>query len=268
MTPVPQVVVERVQETADTVTLVLAPPPGRSPAIAAGQFNMLWAFGVGEVPISVSALGASGEVAHTVRSIGPVSAALAGTEPGDLVGVRGPFGVGWDVEAALGHDLVIVAGGIGLAPLRPVLRRVVADREAFGNVALLVGARSPESLLYPEELAAARDHDVQVEITVDHAPSGWTGDVGIVTVLVARAEVDPSVARAMVCGPELMMRRTVSALLERGIAADAIEVSIERNMQCAIGTCGHCQIGPVFACRNGPVLPWLRVEPLLEVRER
>jgi NAD(P)H-flavin reductase len=172
------------------------------------------------------------------------------------------------VEAAADGDLVLVAGGIGLAPLRPVLHRVIADRARFGRVAVLVGARTPETVLYADELRRLRSAGIQVEVTVDHARRGWTGEVGIVTDLVARAEVDPARTTAMICGPELMMRHSVAELLARGVAVTKLEVSLERNMQCALGTCGHCQLGPTFVCRDGPVLPWARVEPLLRVRER
>jgi anaerobic sulfite reductase subunit B len=268
MVPIPHVVVDRTRETADTTTIVLAPAAATPAAPAPGQFHMLWAFGTGEVPISISALSPDGAVAHTVRAVGAASAALAAAEPGDAVGVRGPFGTGWGIDASTGGDLVLVAGGIGLAPLRPVLRRVVADRGAFGRVAVLVGARTPDTVLYAAELARARAADIQVEVTVDHARRGWIGDVGVVTDHIARADVDAARTTAMVCGPEVMMRRAVSALLDRGVAAAGIEVSIERNMQCALGTCGHCQLGPAFVCRDGPVLRWPRVEPLLRVRER
>jgi NAD(P)H-flavin reductase len=265
MVPTPQVVVARTEETADTTTIVLAPG---ATAPAPGQFHMLWAFGTGEIPISVSALAPDGAVAHTVRAVGAASAALAGVQPGDAVGLRGPFGTGWGVDAAAGGDLVLVAGGIGLAPLRPVLHRVVDDRARFGSVAVLVGARTPATVLFAAELDRVRSAGIQVEVTVDHARRGWAGDVGVVTELVARAEVDPARTTAMVCGPEVMMRRTVAQLLARGVDPTRIEVSLERNMQCALGTCGHCQLGPAFVCRDGPVLPWTRVEPLLRVRER
>lgn len=268
MVPAPHVVIGRTPETVDTTTIVLAASAAPAAPPAPGQFHMLGAFGTGEVPISVSALGADGAVSHTVRAVGAATAALAAVAPGDAVGVRGPFGSPWGIEAARGGDLVLVAGGIGLAPLRPVLHRVVADRATFGRVALLVGARTPDAVLFPDELARTRGVDVQVEVTVDHARRGWTGDVGLVTDLVARAEVDPARTTAMVCGPEVMMRRTVAALLARDVDPDRIEVSLERNMQCALGTCGHCQLGPTFICRDGPVFAWPRVESLLRVRER
>ncbi len=229
---------------------------------------MLYAFGVGEIPISVSVVGPEGETAHTVRAVGPVSAALAGHMPGEMVGIRGPFGAGWPLDDAAGRDLVLVAGGIGLAPLRPVLQQVLDDRDRFGHVALLVGARSPEMLLFDAELHAARDQGIQVEVTVDHARTSWNGEVGVVTSLVSRAAVDPSTAHAMVCGPEFMIRLTAAALTERGLVPDRVSVSLERNMQCAVGTCGHCQLGAAFVCRDGPVFAWPQAAPLLAVRER
>ena len=263
--------VERIDESADTVTLVLAPMDDSQSAAdvpAPGQFHMLWCFSVGEVPISVSEIGSNGRVAHTVRGVGPVTRALTRSAPGDVIGVRGPFGVGWDVAAAMGRDLLLVGGGIGLAPLRPVLHRVLQARARFGRVAVLVGARSPDALLFAAELDAARAHDVQVEVVVDQAPRGWTGDVGLVTMLIPRARVDPGATAAMLCGPEVMMRRVGLELLDRGFAPDRLALSLERDMQCAVGSCGHCQLGPLFVCRDGPVFMWPRVNPLLAVRER
>ncbi|HMK11191.1 MAG TPA: FAD/NAD(P)-binding protein [Acidimicrobiales bacterium] len=270
MMPVAHRVVERIDESPDTVTLVLAPVDSNADEHlpAPGQFNMLWSFAVGEVPISVSGIAADHRVAHTIRSVGPVTGALTRSEPGDVIGVRGPFGTGWDIGAGMGRDLLIVGGGIGLAPLRPVLHSVLAARGDFGRVAVLVGARSPDALLFTSELEAARSHDIQVEVVVDQAPRGWTGDVGLVTALIPRARVDPETTAVMVCGPEVMMRRISVELLDRCFDADRLTVSVERNMQCAVGTCGHCQLGPLFVCRDGPVVPWPRVSSLLEVRER
>lgn len=269
MIPRPHVVLELVQETGDTATVVLEPVAGPAPAPSRpGQFHMLWVFGVGEVPVSVSGADPTGAVAHTVRAVGPVTAGLVAVRPGEVIGVRGPFGSAWDLEGAKGHDVVVVAGGIGLAPLRPVVQELLAARSEYGHVAVLVGARAPDTLLFGAELDAWRGAGLQVEVIVDHATPGWRGDVGVVTRLVGRAAVDPAHAAAMICGPELMMRLTVVELLDRGFAPERVTVSLERNMQCAIGLCGHCQLGPAFVCKDGPVLPWPRVAPLLGVRER
>jgi NAD(P)H-flavin reductase len=231
---------------------------------APGQFAMLYAFGKGEVPISVSAL----PLVHTIRAVGVVSAALCDARRGDVLGVRGPFGTAWPVEAAEGADVLVVAGGIGLAPLRPVVHHLLAKRERYGRVVVLYGDRSPERLLYTAELERWRGRfDVEVHVSVDQAPAGWHGRVGVVTTLVARADFDPAHTVAMICGPEVMMRFAVAALQDRGVPAKAIHVSLERSMKCAIGLCGHCQLGPEFVCKDGPVFRWDRVEPLLRVRE-
>lgn len=267
MVPLRYRVVDRVEELADTVTLVVEPVDEPSTAPAHGQFNMLWAFGVGEVPISLSAVSPS--LTHTVRAVGATTTALCSLRPGDMLGLRGPFGTGWDLEAAVGGDLVVMGGGIGLAPVRSAVRAALAERDRYGHLAVLVGARSPDLLLYEDELEAwQRRGDVEVLVTVDAAPSGWTGDVGVITGLVDRAGFDPSRTTALVCGPEIMMRFSAAALLARGVPAERVQVSLERNMACAIAHCGHCQLGPVFVCREGPVFPWSTARSLLEVRAR
>ncbi len=260
-------VVDRVEELSDTVTLVIEPVDEPAVAPDHGQFNMLWAFGVGEVPISVS--GRSPHLAHTIRAVGATTRALCALQPGDMLGLRGPFGTGWALEPATGGDLVVIGGGIGLAPVRTVVRAALADRGRFDHVAVLVGARTPDALLYADELDEwRRRDDLEVLVTVDAAPSGWTGNVGVVTGLIDRAGFDPARTTAVVCGPEIMMRFCAAALLARGVPSNRIQVSLERNMQCAVASCGHCQIGPVFVCREGPVFDWGTAAQLLEVRDR
>jgi NAD(P)H-flavin reductase len=265
MVPVPYRVTRRRRETHDSWTLELEPagaaavePP------APGQFAMLYAFGKGEVPISFSAL----PLVHTIRAVGVVSAALCDARRGDGLGVRGPFGTAWPVEAAEGADVVVLAGGLGLAPLRPVVHHVLAHRERYGRVVVLYGGRSPEELLYTAELERWRGRfDVQVEAVVDQAAAGWRGRVGVVTTLVPKADFDPAHTVAMICGPEVMLRVAVGALQERGVPGEALFVSLERSMKCAIGLCGHCQLGPAFVCKDGPVFRWDAVGALLRVRE-
>jgi NAD(P)H-flavin reductase len=268
MTPVSHRVVGRREETADVVTLHLEATDGSRLRYAAGQFNMLYAYAVGEVAISISAnpLG-DGPIAHTVRNVGSVSRALCGLQIGDTLGLRGPFGSDWGLESAAGGDLVIVAGGIGLAPLRSVITQVISQRDRFGTVEIVIGTRTPEELAFREEVETwrARD-DLSVHVTVDRATPGWRGTVGVVTTVLPRIQCNPG-AIALVCGPEVMMRFTALALMERGMPASRIRVSVERNMQCAIAQCGHCQLGSVFVCADGPVLTWERVEPLLAVRQ-
>ncbi|MFD0522041.1 FAD/NAD(P)-binding protein [Paractinoplanes durhamensis] len=262
--PVPYRVTTREAETADTVTIELAGPV--LPEFRPGQFAMLTAYGIGEVPISLSGGGSGGRLVHTLRNVGAVTAALYAAGPGEVVGVRGPFGVGWDLASARGHDVVIVAGGIGLAPLRPVVAALLARPADFGRVSVLIGARTPADLLFPADLRRWGRH-AQVEVIVDRPADGWAGDVGLVTTLIPRAEVDPAAAVAFVCGPEVMMRFVAEALRRRGIAEPAIGVSLERDMKCGAGWCGHCQLGPLLLCRDGPVVRYDTVEPLLRVRE-
>lgn len=243
------------RELADVWTLDIEPGSARFP-FAPGQFNMLYAFGVGEAAISISGDPAEpGTLVHTVRAVGKVSAALTRLKQGDFLGLRGPFGVGWPVEQAVGSDVIVVAGGLGLAPLRPALHRLFAARESYGRIILLCGARSPRDILFRAELERWRRRlDIQVEVTVDHGTPDWRGNVGVVTTLIARAAFDPRHSVAMVCGPEIMMRFAAAELERAGVPDGAIHLSMERNMKCAIGHCGHCQFGGDFICKDGPVM--------------
>ncbi|HUK94650.1 MAG TPA: FAD/NAD(P)-binding protein [Gaiellaceae bacterium] len=265
MAPRPFRVTRRRRETADTWTLGLEPVGGEPLSMAPGQFTMLYAFGIGEVPISISG-DVEGPLAHTVRAVGSVTEAICAAKRDAVLGVRGPFGNAWPVEAALGGDVVVIAGGIGLAPLRPVLYELLRRRGELGEAALLYGSRRPAELLYTRELERWRK-SLQVDMTVDAADSGWTGKVGFVAKLVASARFDPAAATAFICGPEIMMRTSAEALLERGVAPERIHVSMERNMQCGLGHCGHCQLGPTLICRDGPVYRWDEVDALMKVRE-
>ena len=267
MVPAPFGVAERVQETADTWTLTLVPLEGEPPSVAPGQFVMVYAFGIGEVPISVSgAVARPAPLVLTVRAVGAVTDAICATPPGAVLGIRGPFGSAWPIDAAQGGDVVVLAGGIGLAPLRPVLVRVLERRERHGEVVLLYGARTPADILFGPELDRWQG-EVSVAVTVDAADPGWTGRVGVVTTLVPSARFDPARAFGFVCGPEIMMRYGVRALLDRGIPPERISISLERNMRCGIGHCGHCQLGPTLICRDGPVYPFDLAAPWLEVRD-
>ena len=265
-------VASRREDTGDTVTVELAEPAGPVQAFAPGQFAMLTAFGVGEVPISVSGLGDNSggrarRLEHTLRAVGAVTRALCAAQPGSLIGVRGPFGTSWDVASAAGRDIVIVAGGIGLAPLRPVVLTALADRSRYGRIVLLAGARTPGDLLYTDELERWRHDGVEVAVTVDQADTGWSGEVGLVTALIKPAGLAPGNSVAFVCGPDVMMRVTANALAALGIPAGRIRVSLERNMRCGVGWCGHCQLGPLLVCRDGPVVGYDRAAALMRVRE-
>jgi anaerobic sulfite reductase subunit B len=267
MAPLPFRVTRRHREARDTWTLELEPVGHAGIAPLPGQFTMLYSFGIGEVPISVSGAG-EGALVHTVRAVGAVSRAICAARTGSVVGVRGPFGNAWPVEAAVGSDLVVVAGGIGLAPLRPALQHAIRHRQGYGEVVLLYGSRTPRDLLYRSELARWRSRpDLQVDVTVDNADGEWQGKVGVVPKIVGGARFDPASTVALCCGPEIMMRFTVDALLERGVPADRIYLSMERNMHCGLGHCGHCQLGPTLICRDGPVYRYDEIGRLLDVRE-
>lgn len=256
------------RELADTTTLELAPLDGSRPAFEPGQFNMLYVFGVGEVAISISGAANAASFVQTVRDVGAVSAAIAKLKTGATIGLRGPFGTSWPVNTAEGADVVFVAGGLGLAPLRPAIYHVLANRARYGRVVILVGSRNPKDLLYRRELQQWRQRlDVDIEVTVDHADADWYGNVGVVPALIRRAAFDRHDAVALVCGPEVMMRFTVNALQEADVAPDRIYLSMERNMKCATGLCGHCQFGPVFVCKDGPVMRFDRIAEIFAMRE-
>ncbi len=253
------------QDTADTYTLELAPQDGAPLAFEPGQFTMLQAFGIGEVPISISGdPGGDGPLAHTIRDVGSVTRTLVAAPPGTTLGVRGPFGTGWEAAAARGGDVVFVAGGIGLAPLRPAVLQVCADRDRYRRVVLLYGARTPDDVLFEDSLWAwGNDFGVDVQVTVDNGQRGWHGRVGLVTHLIARAGFDPVETTAFVCGPEVMMRYAATGFLDRGVPAHRVRLSMERNMRCGVGLCGHCQLRELFLCVDGPVLGYDRLEPLI-----
>jgi NAD(P)H-flavin reductase len=268
MFPIPYRVERARRETYDTFTLELKGCNGEDEfPFAPGQFNMLYVFGVGEVPISISGDPTRPQILiHTTRAVGPVTQAMRSLRPGEVLGVRGPFGNHWPTGEAEGKDVVIMAGGIGLAPLRPALYQILAQRKKFGKVILLYGARTPSDLLFHKELQKWRAR-VEVHVTVDHAQGAWEGNVGVVTTLVPKAAFDPLQAVAMICGPEVMMRFSVRELKERGLDFDKIYISMERNMKCGIGLCGHCQFGPTFICKDGPVFRFDRIADLFAKRE-
>ncbi len=269
MLPLPYRVVGSRRETHDTVTVRFAPQHGAVDHPAPGQFTMLYVFGIGEVPISIAGYTAgTAVITHSVRAVGAVTDAICALDRGAQVGLRGPYGVGWPVAVEEGRDLVVIAGGIGLAPLRPVIHHVVENRQTYGAVSLIYGARTPDDVLYTDELRDWRGRfDLDVEVTVDRASNGWHGDVGLVTNLLGRIAFRPDQTVAMTCGPEIMMKVVARDLIGRGVDPDGIALSLERNMKCAIGFCGHCQYGPDFVCRDGPVVSYAAVRDRLRVDE-
>jgi NAD(P)H-flavin reductase len=255
-----------VRDLADTVTIALAMPDDL-PMPVPGQFAMLWVPGVGEVPISYSGIGPGRRVEHTVRAVGATSAALCEREVGEQVGVRGPFGSGWNLDHLADLDVLIIAGGLGLAPLRPVIEAAAAGTLPARSVQLLVGARNPDLVLYGDQIEQ-RWQPLRPRVTVDRGDATWSGPIGPLDIRLAGQPGRQHEVAALVCGPEIMME-VLSRQLERaGVAPSLIQVSLERNMQCGSGHCGHCQLGPLFTCVDGPVVDWATAAPLLAIRER
>jgi NAD(P)H-flavin reductase len=221
---------------------------------------MLLIPGVGEVAISIAGGADEGAgIAHTIRFVGLVTRVIEQLQPGDRIGLRGPYGTGWPLPLARGQDVLIVAGGLGLPPLRPALRALLQNREQYGRLMLLYGARSPADLMYPREYAEWERRGVELLVTVDHADESWSGRVGVVPALLKHLALAPERTIAFTCGPEIMMRFAARDLLARGLPASRLFLSIERNMQCGIGLCGRCQIGPYFVCKDGPVMSYDRI---------
>ncbi len=238
-----------------------------------GQFNMLYVPGVGEAAISIAGRSLEKKcVLHTVRSVGWVTEAMESSGVGLSLGLRGPFGNPWPIEAMIDQsapiDLVIVAGGIGIAPLRSLIEFIVENRKSFGQVSVLIGGRTPVDLLYQSEQEVWKLCDIRVETTVDRPADDWKGHVGVVTLLLERVAIrDPSKTFVLSCGPEVMMRYVARSAIDRGIGTSNIWVTLERNMNCAIGLCGHCQLGPKFICKDGPVFSYDQVAAWLRVQE-
>jgi len=267
MVPQPYRVRTRGRETADTWTIELEPLGPAPIDLEPGQFAMLTAYGVGEVPISLSGRGSDGSLIHTIRDVGAVTAELCRTPRDGTIGVRGPFGTTWPLEEARGADVVVLAGGLGLAPLRPAVEGLLSQPDSYGRLLLLYGARTPGDLLYPQQLEDWRGEGLDVRLTVDAGTRSWLERVGFVSALLDDVTVDFESAVALVCGPEVMMRVTVKALLQRGASPERTYVSLERSMSCGIGHCGHCQLGTILICRDGPVFTWAEISALLSVRE-
>ncbi len=244
------------------------PQIARSFDFEPGQFNMLYLPGFGESAISISSDPSQHQrLSHTVRVAGNVTQSLARHAVGDQIGVRGPFGSCWPVEACRGQDVVIACGGIGLAPLRPAIYYILNHRDDYGRVMLLYGARTPNDLLYTSEYAAWRNKNIEVEVTVDIGAPDWNGHIGVVPVLFYRLRLQPQRTAVMSCGPEIMMRFVVFEALARKVPPESIYVSMERNMSCAMGFCGHCQVGPYFVCKDGPVFNFRQVESLFNLED-
>ena len=252
--------------TEDTASFTVLPDDGSEVVFEPGQFNMIYAFGIGEIPISISG-GGSDNYHHTVRDIGLTSKALVNLKPGRKVGIRGPFGSAWPLKVCEGGDVIVVAGGIGLAPLRPVIQHLEDHGEEFNKRILLIGARSPEHLIFHEDIERWKKTGIEVHISVDAATPTWKGTVGVVTKLFSKIDFDADNTKVIMCGPEIMMRFCASKFESRGLPQNDIYISMERNMKCAVGLCGHCQFGADFICKDGPVFNYERVEKLMTIEE-
>lgn len=227
----------------------------------AGQFNMGYLFGVGEVAISIVSDPDEPELLdHTIRAVGRITKAIADLRTGDVLGIRGPFGQGWPLEEARGRNMVIVTGGLGCAPVVGAIEYILRRRTQYGSVTILHGVKTPQDLLYRERFDAWRRFpDTEVLLTSDQPDKSWSYHIGVVTELFELVSIDPPKSIVLMCGPEIMMRLGVPILIRRGIPATAIYVSLERHMECGIGLCGHCQMGPYFLCKDGPVMRYDRV---------
>ncbi len=263
-----QRVVAVVDEIPDVVTLRVVPVEGRPFGFLPAQVSMVGAFGVGEAAISISSPPTETTFhEYTIRRAGAITSALTRLRPGDQLWVRGPFGVPWDLDLD-GRDVVIAAGGIGLAPLRSAVYRVIEQRARYRRVVLVVGARSASLLLYAGAYDAWRDRGIEVVTTVDVADPGWDGRVGFVPAVVEELDLDAGNTSALLCGPDVMMRLTADGLVARGVPAEEVQLTLERNMQCGNGLCGHCQLGGLIVCRDGPVVRYPAVAPEFAVPGR
>lgn len=263
-------VVDKNAENKDLVTFTYEPTTEASiEPIQPGQFNMLYAFGVGEIPISVSSvLADQKEIIHTIQDVGAVSHALCSMNIGDEIGVRGPFGSVWPVETAKYKDIIIMSGGVGFAPLKPVIELIANDRDNYGEVNFLYGTRNPVSIIFHQDVISLQsDPSINFLITVDHSFSNWRGNVGVVTSLIEKSTFDPEHTIGFVCGPEIMMRYGAYALSDAGLNDQNIFLSMERNMKCALGQCGRCQYGPFFVCKEGPVFQFSTIKDSMRIRE-
>ena len=264
------VVRETVIEAPGVTTLRLSlADAGRAASFSfrPGQFGMLYAPGVGEVPLGISGSCHEDRTwSFTVRAVGNTTRALSALRMGDTLGLRGPFGSSWPLELCDGNDVVLVAGGLGLPPLRPVIQQLARHRQNYGRVTLIYGSRTPDTLIYAGQYDDWSNAQIDVQTTVDRADLNWTGNVGVVPLLLDRLQpLAPERTIVFTCGPEVMMRYTVRSAVARGIPLERVWISTERNMQCAIGLCGHCQLGPEFICKDGPVFRYDRIAPWLAV---
>ena len=261
-------IVEKIRETQDIYTFRLRLTDAtvrKAFRFSGGQFNMVYAFGVGEAAVSIVSDPEEPELLdHTIRIVGRVTGAIGRLGPGDLLGIRGPYGRGWPLDSARGKDVVIVTGGLGCAPVVGAVECIFRRRAAYGAVKILHGVKAPDDLIYRKRFNSwRRQPDTEVYLSSDQPHKSWRYHVGVVTELFEAVVLNPERSVVMMCGPEIMMRVGIPILVRRGIPETAIYVSLERHMECGIGLCGHCQMGPFFICKDGPVMRYDTIAPLL-----
>lgn len=265
--PVPCKIQSVAQETHDVFSLTLSSPDKRESSFLPGQFNMLFLFGYGEVAISISGdPSKKEEIVHTVRSVGAVTQAMEKLRKGDEIGIRGPFGTHWPFEKKE-CDVLIIAGGIGMAPLRPAIHYLMKHRRDYKNVTLLYGSRSPSDLIYKNELTLWKKQGIEVKVSVDRGDETWHGSIGVITSFISKHIPNPQNTLVLICGPEVMIQFAIQELLRKNVDEHSMYLSMERNMQCAVGFCGHCQYGPHFLCKDGPVFSYEQLKPWLTIKE-
>ena len=262
--PHPAVIDRRVQESPSIFTLRLQyTDTDRQQAFefVPGQFNMVSLFGVGEIPISiVNDPDDSHFFDHTIRVVGRVSKAMQRLQPGDQVGIRGPFGRGWPIAEAREQDVLLITGGLGCAPLMTMIHYLLRRRGQFGHIHILQGVKHADDLIWREQYEAwSKELNVNVLLAADLANKDWPWQQGLVTELISQVPLRLERTLAMLCGPEMMMIAAIAQLRELGLADHKIWLSMERNMHCGFAQCGHCQLGPKFVCKDGPVFCYLEI---------
>ncbi|MCS7374636.1 MAG: FAD/NAD(P)-binding protein [archaeon GB-1845-036] len=259
-------IIKKIREETYNVSTFHIEVEGLNGEVKPGQFNILYLFGGGEVPISISEIGRR-RLAHTVRFTGTITNMFRELTVNDKIGVRGPYGNHWPIEEHQNEDILIIGGGIGIAPLKPIIQYVKEKRSKYGKLIILYGARTPKDLIFKSEFEEFRKiRDSELHLTVDRGDEKWKGNIGVVTTLIPPLKLNIENTVAFVCGPEIMMYYTVKDLAKKGIPETKIYISLERRMRCGIGLCGHCQIGPYFVCKDGPVFPYWKIKEYFGVK--
>jgi NAD(P)H-flavin reductase len=256
------------QDAHDVFTIVLEKPQSEwGQTFLPGQFNMLYQFGFGEVAITISGKSSDSKtLVHTIRAVGSVTHSLQKMKPGDEIGLRGPFGTHWPLSEK-GRDVLVIAGGVGMATLRPAMFALAENSSEYRKITLLYGSKTADDILYRKDMEEWKPMGIDVQVTLDHADDSWKGHVGVVTSLIKANLPNPENTLVLLCGPEIMMQVALQELTDAHVDEKNVYVSLERNMQCAVGFCGHCLYGPYFICKDGPVFAYPQVKKYLAIKE-